>query len=197
MKNITPKKFSFSEVEKKHLLKAWIAISLAFAIAFRPYGSFLVSILMSGFTIGIAFLLHEIAHKYVAIKYRCSAEFRSNNNMLILMLIVSLFGIIFAAPGAVQIFGHVTKERYGKIALAGPLTNILLAIIFLPLIFLEFGTFLTISFRFGLLINSWLALFNTIPIPGFDGHKILNWNRKVFYLTLVASFIMVAISQNV
>ncbi|MFW6231354.1 MAG: hypothetical protein ACOC32_05020, partial [Nanoarchaeota archaeon] len=90
IKNITPKRFHFSSIEKKHLLKAWAAISVAFGIVMTPnFGSstgFLASILISALTIGIAFLLHELAHKFVAIRYRCHAEFRSNDRMLLLML---------------------------------------------------------------------------------------------------------------
>ena len=197
MKNITPKKFGFSDIEKRHILKSWIAISLAFAIAFSPYPSFATSLLVSALTIGFAFVLHEVAHKYLAIKYRCNAEFRANNNMLILMLIVSLFGIIFAAPGAVQISGHVTKDKYGKIALAGPLTNLGLALIFLVILLSGLGNFSLTLFRFGFLINAWIALFNMIPLFGFDGHKIMHWNKSVFYTMLILTIILVSISQYV
>ncbi len=195
MKNITPKKFGFSDTEKKHILKSWFAVSLAFAIAFSPYQSFALSLLVSSVTIGFAFVLHEVAHKYLAIMYRCNAEFRANDSMLILMLIVSLFGIIFAAPGAVQISGHVTKDKYGKIALAGPLTNLGLALIFLAIILSGLGNFSLTLFRFGFLINAWIALFNMIPLFGFDGNKILAWNRRVFYGMLISSIMLVSISQ--
>ena len=195
MKNITPRKFGFSEIEKKHILKSWVAVSLAFAIAFSPYPNFMTSLIVSALTIGFAFVLHEVAHKYLAIKYRCNAEFRANNNMLVLMLIVSLFGIIFAAPGAVQISGHVTKDKYGKIALAGPMTNLVLALIFLVILLSGLGNFSLTLFRFGFLINAWIALFNMIPLLGFDGHKILSWNKNVFYAVLIASILLVSISQ--
>lgn len=195
MKNITPKKFGFSREEKKHILKAWIAISIAFSIAIRPFEYLTLSLLTSSITIGFAFLLHELAHKYLAIKYRCYAEFRANNNMLIFMLIMSIFGFIFAAPGAVQISGNVTKDKYGKIALVGPLTNILLAIFIFPFLFLNMGNILSVIFSFGFMINSWLALFNMLPILGFDGHKIFHWNKKVFYCMLGASIFLLVLMQ--
>lgn len=197
MKNITPGKFQFSEIEKMHLLKSWIFISLAFAIAIRPTSNFISGLVLSGFTIGFAFLLHEIAHKYLAIRYRCHAEYRANDNMLLLMLFISLFGIIFAAPGAVMISGHVNKEKNGKIALAGPATNIILGILFLFFIIINIRIIPMNILKFGLLINGWLALFNMIPILGFDGHKVFNWNRTIFYITLGVSFLLIAASQNI
>ena len=50
-------------------------------------------------------------------------------------LLFSLFlgvvaGIVFAAPGAVQIFGRPDKDEMGKIAAANPMANIVLYVIF-------------------------------------------------------------------
>ena len=72
----------FSRTEINHLLRAWIIISIAFAIAFQGLSldpAFFVVILISGFTVGIGFLFHELGHKFLAQKYGCWAEFRANN----------------------------------------------------------------------------------------------------------------------
>ena len=101
----------FSSIEKKDLFFAGMMISLAFAILLSGgyrfifslnFGLFLVFI-VAFFTAGIGFLLHEIMHKYVAVSYGLRAEFRANYNMLWIALGASLFGFIFAAPGAVYI----------------------------------------------------------------------------------------------
>ncbi len=196
MRNVTPKKFSFSESELRQIFRAWLAITFAFSIMMGISGNIISSFLISGLTIGVAFIFHELAHKFVAIKNRCDAEFRSNDSMLLLMIVLSFFGVLFAAPGAVSISGHVTKKNYGLIALAGPLTNILLALFIFPLLLLGLDGFFGSILLFGFIINSWLALFNMIPFFGFDGQKIFSWNKTVYYSAVGASMILVVLSQN-
>ena len=179
----------FSPIEKKDLFYAGIMISLAFAILLS--GGLLnlnVTIfLIAFFTAGLGFLLHELMHKYVAQSYDLWAEFRANYKMLWLAVFFSFFGFIFAAPGAVYIRGQITRERNGKISLAGPLTNLVLAFGFLILIFLlqTDSPILGAFFGFGLTINSLLAAFNMIPVMPFDGAKIITWNKPIYYITLV------------
>lgn len=188
----------FSDIEISELSKAWLVISLAFAIAWRGVFQepFWVTYLMAALTVGVAFLLHEIAHKLVAQKYGCWAEFRSFNTGLLLAVLMSFVGFVFAAPGAVMISGIVTRDENGKIAAAGPLVNIVIAVV----------AFLVISFGKGILIailpgnvvgivydalqiilsvNSWLALFNLIPFGPLDGVKIMSWSQPV-WLAMVA-----------
>jgi len=169
-----------SRREITDITKAWAVLSLAFAILLGGTASIaklFVSFLFSAVTIGIAFLFHEIAHKLTAQHYGCFAEFRSFDGMLFLALVMSFFGFIFAAPGAVFISGPVGRRRNGMISAAGPLTNLLLALVFLATIYV-FG--LNLLNQYGFMINSWLALFNLIPFGGFDGVKILKWNKAVY-----------------
>lgn len=173
--------------EAKDLVKAWFIISLAFAIAFNRGGLFdpgiLIIFLVSAFTVGLGFILHELAHRYFARKYGATAEFYANNTMLGLALIFSFFGFIFAAPGAVVIRGYLTKRKYGHIALAGPAMNVLLGIVFLLLAFFIPAT--NPVAKPGMMINFWLALFNMLPFPIFDGYKVLKWNRIVYAIVLL------------
>ena len=121
-------RFTTSEKEKKDIIKAWIAISIAFAIALNGLRSgFSQAFIIAALTVGVGFLLHELAHKLVAQHYGCWAEFRSFDQMLFFAILLSFTGIIFAAPGAVMISGHVTNDRNGKISAAGPITNFILA----------------------------------------------------------------------
>ena len=177
----------FSQKEIKDLLIAWFLVSLAFAILFSGLSLsflFLISFIISGLTVGIGFLLHELMHKYFAQKYGLTAEFHASYNMLFLAILFSFFGFIIAAPGAVFIKGEATMEKNGKISLAGPLTNIVLAFLFLiPILLFSFEGILGLFFNYGLFINSLLALFNLIPARPFDGRKVYVWNKGVYVIT--------------
>ena len=177
-----------SKKEITDLLKAWSILSLAFAIilvGFQLTINFLFAIITSSLTVGLGFLLHELAHKLLAQKYGCFAEFRSNDKMLILALLMSFVGFIFVAPGGVFINGHVGTTRNGKISAAGIGTNLILASIFLPLLIITKSNF---TF-YGFFVNTWLALFNLIPVGNFDGLKVLKWNKSVYSLMVVFAII--------
>ncbi len=176
----------FSEKELIDLLWAWAAISFAFAVllggGIQGLGKgFHERLMLAAITVGVAFLLHELAHKFVAQKYGYWAEFRRFDFGLILAVILSFYGFIFAAPGAVMIAGLSTKEQNGKISAAGPLINIILAGLFLLLgaflaAFELFNPLLQSIVGFGVMINGWLALFNMLPIYPLDGSKIISWS---------------------
>lgn len=204
------KKYSFyigrfqlhtSEKELKDLFMAWLLISIAFAIL-RTSGNgmqgfiskgFLVMTIISAVTVGIAFLFHELAHKIVAQKYNCWAEFRADITMLVLAVMMSFLGFVFIAPGAVMIFGHITKRQNGIISLAGPTTNIMLAILMLPLLFVEKADIWNEIIISGYIINAWLALFNMIPLWNFDGAKIWAWNKVVYIITALIAAVLILI----
>lgn len=176
----------FSDREIKELLKSWAAISFAFAIAMGGTRSFSLKLLaLSGLTVGIGFLLHELGHKFVAQTYGYPAEFRSFDTMLILAVLLSFSGFVFAAPGAVFIGAMPTLEENGKISAAGPLASLGIALIFL-LLQLTAGP--SLLFHYGFQINSWLAFFNLIPILNLDGSKILKWDRRVYGTLLALAF---------
>lgn len=190
-----------SEKELKDLLIAWLLISIAFAIVrttdaglsisgFLSH-AFLIMIAISAATVGIAFLFHELAHKIVAQRYNCWAEFRADTTMLVLAVMMSFLGFVFIAPGAVMIFGNITKKQNGLISLAGPLTNIVLAIILLPLLFLNITGIWNEIIISGYIINAWLALFNMIPLWNFDGAKIWAWSKTAYFMTAIfAAFLI-------
>lgn len=186
---------STSEKELKDIIKAWAAVSMAFAIAMSPnLSGFYAKFIISSLTVGIGFLLHELGHKFVAQKYGCFAEFRSFDGMLLIAIAMSFFGFIFAAPGAVMISGRVDKTKHGKIAAAGPLANIALALIFLSISFIQIQGLKGISY-YGFFINSLLAAFNLIPFWLLDGYKILKWN-KVAYGAMAAATLALMIASS-
>ena len=185
-------KINTSEREIRDLIKAWIAISIAFAIVMRGFMemNFYELFIISAVTVGTGFLLHELGHKIVAQRYGCFAEFRSFDQMLFLAVLMSFFGFVFAAPGAVMISGPVGVRRNGKISAAGPIINLILAFLFLSLRLVFPTGFLSIVAFYGFFINSWLALFNLIPLWNFDGKKILRWNKKVYGVIMAIALVL-------
>ena len=175
-------KINTSDIEIRDLIKAWLAISFAFAMVLRfsiPL-SFYEVFIISAISVGTGFLLHELGHKIVAQRYGCFADFRAFDKMLLLAIFMSFFGFVLAAPGAVMINGRVDKTRNGKISAAGPIINLILAFLFLSVLLTSPEGFLKIIAFYGFFINSLLALFNMIPFGIFDGAKVLRWNKKVY-----------------
>ncbi|MEA1865453.1 MAG: hypothetical protein U9N46_09740 [Euryarchaeota archaeon] len=183
-----------SGIEVQHLAIAWIAISFAFAFVLsdsaraHPFSGTAVHFyLVSLFTVGIGFILHELAHKVVAQRYGLWAEFRMSPQFLMLAVgMAYLIGFLFAAPGAVYISGsYITNEQNGRIAAAGPLMNVLLAVIFIFIAmqngFVEgFGAYGALAIVLGTKINLWLAGFNMLPFSVLDGKKVLTWSKPAF-----------------
>jgi Zn-dependent protease len=169
-----------SKFELFELLKAWLATSIAFGIViYRDEKVLLFSVLVAALTVGLGFVFHELSHRFLAFKFRKLAEFKANNSMLVLSILMSFLGFIIAAPGAVLISGNVSRKERGIISTAGPAANLVLALIFVPLLFV----IPKIAF-YGLMINSWLALFNMIPVPGFDGEKIISWSKPAYFILI-------------
>ncbi len=177
-------KLKFSVNEVKDLVKAWLAVSIVFLLAYFGWSfeNFMRSFLIIALIVGSAFILHELSHKFFAVKYGYYAEFKSFDKMLLVSIVLGFFGFIFLAPGAVFIFGNVTNDKNGKISLAGPVTNLILALIFLII-----GGPIGLS---GFRINSWLAFFNMLPFFGLDGSKVFEWNKMVFFIVIVISALM-------
>ena len=183
----------FSRIEIEHLLYSWVLVSIIVAFIL-DIGDFFLTVFVSAFTVGIGFLLHELGHKFVAQKYGCFAEYRADFSMLFFALVLAMvFQVVFIAPGAVFISGYVTRERNGKISLAGPLVNIVLSVIFLFFSFFSSGFFHTVVY-YGAIINAFLALFNMIPVGNLDGAKVLAWSKPVYFSMAFASLMLYVFS---
>jgi Zn-dependent protease len=194
--------------EEYDLLAAWLAVSLAFAIIkLAPYGvlgpvhpvdpgTALTYLVIALLTAGVGLVLHELAHKFAAIKFGFWAEFHKNNFMLLVAVaLAALVGFVFAAPGATVIYSTrpdgrtISREENGKIAAAGPVTNLILCIPFAVLIFATAPQSLLYQIGiFGVQINAMIAAFNMLPISILDGNKVLSWNIPAFILLLATSF---------
>ncbi len=180
----------FGKTELKHIAIAVTVLTAAFTLVLWDGDSATLSgtIGLAALAVVLGFFLHEMAHKYVAKKYGCWAEFRAYYVGLFLALAMSTFGFLFAAPGAVYIAGNITKEQNGKISIAGPATNIVIALACLPFILVESMPSVIADIAFGLFFfNSFLAVFNLLPIPPLDGSKIWAWNKPLYIVSMAVA----------
>jgi len=185
----------FSQTELKDLGISLLAFSLGLAFVFN--GGVLRGMLNMGpdlfvaiplaFLLGLvafgpAFIIHELAHKFVAKYYGCWAEFRADPAGLRTGVMIAFFvGFLFMAPGAVMVAGNVNRRQNGIIALAGPFSNLILWGIGLPFYVLFAGTIFGYVGLLWLVANAILGAFNMLPFGPLDGRKIKNWSEPVFW----------------
>ena len=159
-------------------------------------GSDALTIMMSFFSILVVLLVatpvHECAHGWMA--KLLGDDTAENSGRLTLnpihhldpmgTICMLLFGIGWGKP--VPVNPARCRKVKGKTAmaltaLAGPVSNVLLALVFMiiyKVVFYTCGTVNNISYFLAALIfiidiNLYLAVFNLIPIPPFDGSRIM------------------------
>src|SRR3989338_9850558 len=123
-------KFTFTAIEVKEIIVSAVVLSLAFALAYSN-GIFSLNLavlpvlaLFAFIAVGIGFLAHElIGHKLIAQRLGLHAEYRMWKFGLVIALLSSLAGFVFAAPGAVYVSSRVdlwgrqsgvSKKRVGN-----------------------------------------------------------------------------------
>jgi Zn-dependent protease len=194
--------------ELKDLIVSALFLALAFGIAlsgglraFSEPRSLIIVSLMAVIGVSSGFVLHEMGHRFVARRLGCFAEYTMWPTGLIIALVSSLFGFVFAAPGAVTIYPRadmgeratLTKERIGLISIAGPAMNICLAVVF---ILLNMANPMLL-FSLGAQVNTWLAIFNLIPFGPLDGWKIFGWDKRAWLGAIAAGIGLFAIEYFV
>jgi Zn-dependent protease len=183
----------FSSGEILSIIVAWIVLSVA--ITYRNLvgsitGTGSLDVVIAGFiATATGFVLHELGHKFFAIRRGYFAHFRLWIWGLVLTLsIVTLSGggILFGAPGAVYIapsaagfYGYDSgrgpadpEEDNMVISAAGPGINLAFALGFLGMLFLVPHGFLSTVASYGLFLNVGLGSFNMLPVSLLDGAKI-------------------------
>ncbi len=226
------RKYTFTSREILEIIVSVLAISLALTIAtgvvsdpeaglievitqrlLQPPEQFTYNFMLFLFAVSPGFILHEMGHKFTAIKYGCYAEFKAWVFGLIFMFILGIFsGFIFAAPGAVYIAsGYLSKKERGHIASAGAVINIILSILAFIGFFaltsltsmgviegvtegfgLQAGEIFSTSFWlhvliFSAYINAFLAAFNMVPMHPLDGGKVMSYNFYVWLAIVLIS----------
>ena len=197
-------KFTIREVVE--LIVSWLVISFCFSVGWSK--SFALTFAASLVTAGLGFILHELMHRFTAIRFGCLAEYRMWLWGLILALVIALGSrgeFIFAAPGAVYITPMAytsylsvrdMERAYGLISLAGPIANIVLAVVFYVMLpFSLFNQYLGSVAEMGFRINLWLAAFNLIPIPPLDGVAVLRWSPLIWAATSIPIWVILVLTS--
>lgn len=125
--------------------------------------------------ISVAF--HELSHSFIAKKYK----------LTILSITLFIFGGVASMKGEPP---HPKAEF--RIAIAGPLSSFILALIFYLLYLLSFGQISEALFLYLFRLNLVLGIFNLIPGFPMDGGRLVRaflWQRSkdFFYATRRAS----------
>ena len=138
----------------------------------------------------LAFILHELAHKFMAQRLGYWAEFRLNQQGLIITLLSIISPLKVIAPGAVMIGGLMNWDHYGMVSVVGPATNIGLGVLFYVVSLMTGSQVIYLLANIGMNINAILALFNLIPFGVFDGAKIMKWNKLVWGAAVLSAGIL-------
>lgn len=176
--------------EIRDLLLAYVVLTFAFSFALsgglllttQKFG-FIVILPIAAAAVGLAFILHEMMHKFVAMHYGAWAEFRTWPGGLLITIVSSMIGFLIGIPGATYIFtNQFTKRENGIVSLAGPATNLAIFFVFLAiwLVFQPSGAYVLETVVIIGFISLWLAFFNMLPIFPLDGSKVLAWNAGVY-----------------
>ena len=127
------------------------------------------------------FVFHELAHAWMALKLGDTTardEGRLTLNPIkhidwLGMLMIVLIGFGWAKPVMINPENLQNKKRdMALIALAGPVTNFILAfvLVFVGVVILNFEVFFVLHMAF---LSVMLGVFNMLPIPPLDGSKVL------------------------
>ncbi len=188
-------KFDFTKEEVRDLLISSLVLAFIFTLTNLTLENYLISFLI----VVPVFVFHELAHKFVAQRRGYEAHYVLWPTGVIFSIILSLISLgrlIFAALGAVVIsskysrigfrYAALAREDAGVISVAGPLTNFAMAVVgyLLSPISSIFNAFAQ--------LNVVVGLFNMIPFPPLDGHKVFGWSWKVWLMvSIIGLFLLV------
>lgn len=191
----------FSRIELRDILISMLVLSLAFTILYSS-GNILyffqmktdsetmayIGLFAMCFVLVIfSFLLHEFGHKFTAQRAGLWSEYRMFPMGLVITLVSSFLGFLFASPGAVYIRGNLDDRTNGRISIAGPAVNIVLAAVGIVGCLAFNHTSMVIPMYLLANLNAFLAVFNLLPVPPLDGSKIFRWNKGIWVAAIAVA----------
>ena len=193
--------FKFTGKEIRDLIISFIVIALGFSILYsnKSFDEILFYFPIVAVGVGAGFIFHELGHKFAAMHYGYWAEYQLWPTGLLIALVSSFFGFIFAAPGAVYIYSQgMTDTENGLVSLAGPVVNIVLGLIFLVILstvsITDYTSYIiALICLLGTRINFFLATFNLLPIPPLDGSKVMAWSLPIWLIVFAISAILLIV----
>ncbi len=158
-----------------------LAVGYIFMDLFRrqPIGFDKNAFLFACLVTAPALIVHELAHKFVALSFGLQATFHAAYFWLILGIVLKMlrFGFIFFVPAYVSIgtaqATQIAPLASAIIAFAGPFLNFVLFFVSWLLLKqrrMKHSTFIFLQVTKQ--INLFLFVFNMLPIPLFDGWKV-------------------------
>lgn len=152
--------------------------------------TYILSILLGLIPSLLCITLHELSHGYVA--YRLGDNTAKERGRLTLnplkhldvmgLLMMLVFHVGWAKPVPVNMYKFKNPKRGMAVtALAGPVSNFLIAIVFLfifgalymPLSVSKAGMYVLSMLQLTAYMSLGLGIFNLIPLPPLDGSKVL------------------------
>lgn len=187
--------------EKRGLIITLLVLSLTFFLIYFGENEFDIGFGMQKLFlvlvfVTITYVVREFAHRTVAIWLGYKSQFKAwVLGLVVGLIIVFLFRgkIPFIAPGALVIT-HLPYHRLGKpyyelsmkhlgwIAMSAPIANMFFAIILKGIFVVTQSEAIYVA----MMINIWLALFDMIPIPPFNGSRTFFGSRYIYIFVLGA-----------
>ncbi len=156
-----------------------------YRFAYRRYKLNLQDFLFSVLIVAPAIVLHELAHKFVAIAFGLTANFfifwEGLGLAIFLKVINSPFLII--APGYVSISSGATVPQNILISFAGPAINVILFLVSNLILTKASGLsrIQAIALYLTKQINLFLFIFNMLPIPPLDGYHVFSGLLQIIF----------------
>lgn len=160
------------------------------------------NILIPGVAFALALAARELTRRAVAARFDGYSQPCAGVSAVVIVALVGLLGWFAVAPLGSRWHSGPTDQQRGQVALAGPCTNLALALIHfagLSIIFVgrvRVPGWLAAYGYAGFLMNAWLALCVLLPVGSFDGAYLRAWNQKNYWVVLSVAIVVTIVLAN-